>query len=49
MDHRKRDTGERMDELVRRADWAQMGTNSAESFDPMPTAATKNPAGAGLS
>jgi hypothetical protein len=26
---RKRDTGERMDALVRDADWARMGTNGA--------------------
>ncbi len=26
---RKRDTGQRMDALVRGADWAQMGTNGA--------------------
>jgi integrase len=46
---RKRDTGERMDALIRGANWAQMGTNGAERFDPMPVAATKNPASAGLS
>jgi len=27
---RKRETGARMDELVRGADWAQMGTNATE-------------------
>jgi len=46
---RKRDTGERMDALLRGADWAEMGRSSDQALDPMPTAATKNPAGAGLS
>jgi hypothetical protein len=46
---RKRDTGERMDAPVRGVDWAQTGTNGAETFDPMLTAATKTPPGAGLS
>jgi hypothetical protein len=30
---RKRDTGARMDALLRGADWAQMGTNSLEAPD----------------
>jgi integrase len=30
---RQRDTGERMDALVRGADWAQMGTNDLESIE----------------
>ena len=40
----KRDTGERMDALLRGADWAQMGTNGGPSTEPalpetMPAAA----------
>ena len=31
---RKRETGARMDELVRGADWAQMGTSDVEAADP---------------
>jgi hypothetical protein len=30
---RQRDTGERMDALVRGADWAQVGTNDVESSE----------------
>jgi hypothetical protein len=45
---RTRDTGIRMDALIRGADWAQMGTNGAEAVDPASTLATENPAGAGL-
>ncbi|HEX5172994.1 MAG TPA: tyrosine-type recombinase/integrase [Gaiellaceae bacterium] len=45
---RKRDTGERMDALVRGADWAQVGTNGAEAVEPTSVLATENPAGAGL-
>ncbi len=40
---RKRDTGERMDALVRGADWAQKGTSGAEAVEPVPLAATENP------
>jgi integrase len=40
---RKRDTGARMDALIRGADWAQMGTNGAERIDPLSVAATENP------
>jgi integrase len=40
---RKRDTGERMDALVRGADWAQTGANGVEAIDPLPATATKNP------
>jgi hypothetical protein len=32
---RKRETGARMDELVRGADWAQMGTNGSEPEIPL--------------
>ena len=45
---RKRDTGVRMDALIRGADWAQMGTNGPETVDPPSALATENPAGAGL-
>jgi len=38
---RKRDTGERMDALVRGADWAQMGTNDDPSEAALPVAATE--------
>ena len=38
---RKRDTGERMDALVKGADWAQMGTNGTEAVDPVAVAANK--------
>jgi hypothetical protein len=41
---RKREVGARMDELVRGADWAQMGTNADPDAEPMPVRATKNPA-----
>jgi hypothetical protein len=40
---RKRDTGERMDALVKGADWAPMGTSGAEAVDPASVVATKNP------
>ena len=46
---RKRDTGERMDALVRGAEWAEVGRNADSALDPLPASATKNPAGAGLS
>ena len=36
MMERKRDTGERMDALVRGADWAQPGTNAVEAFPTVP-------------
>lgn len=45
---RKREVGARMDELVRGADWARMGTKSNSDPEPMPVAATKNPRRAGL-
>jgi hypothetical protein len=37
---RKRDTGTRMDALVRGADWAQMGTNGEEAPAPVSVQAT---------
>lgn len=37
---RKRDTGERMDALVRGADWARMGTNGANDDGALAVAAT---------
>jgi integrase len=40
---RKRDTGERMDALVRGADWAQTGTSGPEAVDLLSVEATKNP------
>jgi integrase len=46
---RKRDTGARMDALIQGADWAQMGTNGAESENPLSSPETQNPAEAGLS
>ena len=45
---RKRDTGARMDALVRGADWARMGTNGVQRVEPVSTLATENPASAGL-
>jgi hypothetical protein len=45
---RKRDTGERMDALVKGADWAPLGTNGANGVGTLSVAATKNPASAGL-
>jgi hypothetical protein len=30
---RKRETGARMDELVRGADWAQLGTNATQELE----------------
>lgn len=41
---RKRDTGERMDALVRGADWAQTGTNGVEFDEALPTQTTKEAA-----
>ena len=40
---RKRDTGERMDALVRGAEWALMGTGAPEAGTPLSAPATKNP------
>ena len=37
---RQRDTGARMDALIRGADWAQTGTNNDHVSQPLPTAAT---------
>jgi integrase len=47
---RSRDTGARMDALVRggAADWAATGSNGAETVEPTSVLATENPAGAGL-
>jgi hypothetical protein len=45
---RKRDTGERMDALIRGADWAPMGTNGVEAVEPASALAAENLAGAGL-
>jgi integrase len=41
---RKRDTGERMDALLRGADWAQAGTNPVVEVEAPPVVATRNPA-----
>lgn len=41
---RKRDIGARMDELVRGADWAEMGRNSISVVAKDNIEATKNPA-----
>ena len=41
---RKRDTGERMDALIRGADWAQTGTNGETVSFPVATAENRNPA-----
>jgi hypothetical protein len=38
---RNRDTGARVDELVRGADWAPMGTNGAEAPEPLPVEITQ--------
>lgn len=46
---RKRDTGARMDALLRGADWAPMGTNGAEAGDPVATAANEKAPCPGLS
>jgi hypothetical protein len=45
---RKRDTGERMDALIRGADWAQTSTSDDPTVAPVAVVANKNPAGAGL-
>jgi integrase len=44
---RKRDTGARMDALVRGADWAPMGTRGPEGGSAVAAAANEKPAGAG--
>ncbi len=41
---RKRDTGERMDALVRGADWAQTGTNGDGTAEALSTLTTKEAA-----
>jgi hypothetical protein len=41
---RKRDTGQRMDALIRGADWAQMGTSGETIELPVAAAENKNPA-----
>ena len=46
---RKRDTGERVDALIRGADWAVMGSNGTTPDNSMSAPATENPAVAGLS
>ncbi len=38
---RKRDVGARMDELVRGADWARMGTNEGSESGTVPIGATE--------
>ncbi len=46
---RKRDTGERMDALLRDADYRALpGTSDLEAIDPVAHSANENPAGAGL-
>jgi integrase len=45
---RKRDTGERMDALIRGAEWAQMGTSDDPTVALVAAEANKNPAEAGL-
>ena len=41
---RKRETGARMDELVRGADWAQMGTNGEVELEALPGVETEEAA-----
>jgi hypothetical protein len=41
---RKRDTGERLDALLRGADWAQMGTNEVNVADALSPVTTKEAA-----
>jgi integrase len=41
---RSRDTGARMDALLKGADWAQTGTNGASTADPLPAEATNGTA-----
>ena len=45
---RQRDTGERMDALIRGAEWAETGRNADLEVEALPALATENPAGAGL-
>lgn len=45
---RSRDTGERMDALIRSAEWAPMGTNGAEAESTVVLSENINPAYAGL-
>jgi hypothetical protein len=40
---RKRDTGERLDALVRGADWTPMGTTAVEGAEPVLAAVTEEP------
>lgn len=40
---RTRDTGARMDALVRGADWAAMGSKGADPVQPLPNLATESP------
>ena len=39
---RQRDTGARMDALIRGADWVKTGTNHGETHEPLPPAATES-------
>jgi hypothetical protein len=41
---RQRDTGERMDALIRGAEWADTGRNGDPDLEAMPVPATKSPA-----
>jgi hypothetical protein len=41
---RKRDTGARMDALIRTADWAQVGTNGAKELEALPVPETEEAA-----
>jgi integrase len=45
---RQRDTGARMDALIRGADWARMGTNGGSEVEAVAVPANENPAEAGL-
>jgi len=38
--NRKRETGERMDALIKGADWAEAGRNSVDDVIPLPTEET---------
>ncbi len=40
---RSRDTGARMDALIKGADWAHTGTNDADTFEPLSLETTKAP------
>ena len=40
---RQRDTGQRMDALIRSADWAQTGTNGVQPAESLSALATENP------